>query len=81
MRIQDRKMIAAEGVRAVRSQGQSLTDRVDISGEALVGVEPDFSQTISPGAQPLLKNGLVVGTVAVLLLEHLILRQTNPGPG
>ena len=36
---------------------------------------PDFSQAIPPGAQPLLKNGLVVGTVAVLLLEHLILRQ------
>jgi uracil permease len=42
---------------------------------------PDFSQTIPPGAQPLLKNGLVVGTVAVLLLEHLILRQTKVGRG
>jgi xanthine/uracil permease len=40
---------------------------------------PGFSQTIPRGAQPLLKNGLVVGTVAVLLLEHLILRQTKTG--
>ncbi len=40
---------------------------------------PDFSQTIPPGFHPFSKNGLVVGTLAVLLLEHLILRQTRPG--
>lgn len=42
---------------------------------------PDFSQAIPPTALPLLKNGLVVGTLAVLLLEHLILRQTKKSPG
>jgi uracil permease len=35
----------------------------------------DFFRTLSFSAQAFLKNGLVVGIVAVLLLEHLVLRE------
>ncbi|MGE5254050.1 MAG: purine permease, partial [Planctomycetaceae bacterium] len=35
----------------------------------------DFSRGFPYGVQAFLKNGLVVGVVAVLLLEHLILRE------
>jgi xanthine/uracil permease len=36
-----------------------------------------FFRELPPGAQAFFKNGLVVGIVGVLLLEHLILRRKN----
>lgn len=37
-----------------------------------------FSQALPAGLQAFLKNGLAVGIVAVLFLEHLLLRPANP---
>jgi xanthine/uracil permease len=39
----------------------------------------DFFRGFHPGVQAFLKNGLVVGVVAVLLLEHLLLREKRRG--
>jgi len=39
----------------------------------------DFYRALPTGAQAFLKNGLVVGIVAVLLLEHVLLREKGKG--
>jgi xanthine/uracil permease len=39
-----------------------------------------FFRDLSPGAQAFFKNGLVVGIVSVLLLEHLFLRREKTAP-
>jgi xanthine/uracil permease len=70
------------GISVLTRTGRSLEGRdylvigLPILLAGIITLLPEnFFRTLSFSAQAFLKNGLVVGIVAVLLLEHLVLRE------
>jgi xanthine/uracil permease len=70
------------GISILTRSGQRLTSRdtlvigIPIFMGGIVSILPEGAlQTLPPGVYALLKNGLVVGILLVLALEHLLLRK------